>query len=51
MSGTNPHKAVCPMCKKNNTHKRKNAYGWYCHICNVAFRDPLIIEANVTEVP
>ena len=42
-------KAVCPICKKNNTHKRKRAPGCYCYICKVAFLDPLIIKPNVPE--
>jgi hypothetical protein len=43
-------KAVCPICNKDNTHKRKRAPGsHYCSTCKVAFRDPLIIKPNVPD--
>jgi len=41
-------KAVCPMCKNNNTHRRKRAPGFYCYVCKVAFRDPFNAETTKT---
>ena len=42
-------KTVCPMCKKNNTHKRKHAPGYYCYSCKVAFVVPQDNETQVNE--
>jgi len=50
MQDNNHKKAVCPMCKNNNTKNRKHAPGHYGFSCKVTFRDPLIIQPNVTEV-
>jgi ribosomal protein L37AE/L43A len=49
MQDSKIQKAFCPFCKKNNTHKRKNAYGWHCNNCKVAFRDPLVNEPHEAE--
>ena len=42
---------LCPFCKGNRIKKRKLSYGFYCANCRVAFRNPLVVESNITEVP
>jgi hypothetical protein len=47
--GIKPNKAPCPFCKNPKTHKRKNAYGWYCRVCKIAFRGALVTETHDAE--
>jgi len=34
-------RVACPRCGTNKTYKRRKAYGFYCRVCKVAFRDPV----------